>query len=95
MACIVWHLPIDRFVCLSLNIFTLVLFIESNIVTERFLKFFFILEMISGPHDAFVPKSFGLHRELSSMAAAGFCVVKIDGKLVIIIILMCYSCCCC
>ncbi|QEG41118.1 Prolyl tripeptidyl peptidase precursor [Roseimaritima ulvae] len=39
-----------------------------------------VLEAIyAGPHSAFVPKSFGLHRGLADLADLGFVVVKIDG----------------
>ncbi|MDA9840613.1 prolyl oligopeptidase family serine peptidase [Rubripirellula sp.] len=39
-----------------------------------------VLEHIyAGPHSAFVPKQFGLHRQLYEMAELGFIVVKIDG----------------
>ena len=39
-----------------------------------------VLEQIyAGPHSSFVPKRFGLHRELYEMAELGFIVVKIDG----------------
>ncbi len=39
-----------------------------------------VLESIyAGPHSAFVPKSFGLHRGLADLADLGFVVVKIDG----------------
>lgn len=39
-----------------------------------------VLEHIyAGPHSAFVPKRFGLHRQLYEMAELGFIVVKIDG----------------
>ncbi|MCG8652512.1 MAG: prolyl oligopeptidase family serine peptidase [Pirellulales bacterium] len=39
-----------------------------------------VLEAIyAGPHSAFVPKRFGRHSELYSMAELGFIVVKIDG----------------
>lgn len=39
-----------------------------------------VLEHIyAGPHSSFVPKSFGLHNELYSMAELGFIVVKMDG----------------
>ncbi len=39
-----------------------------------------VLEGIyAGPHSAFVPKSFGLHRGLADLADLGFIVVKIDG----------------
>ncbi|KAH9110717.1 hypothetical protein AeMF1_014583 [Aphanomyces euteiches] len=33
----------------------------------------------AGPHDAFVPKRFGLHLEMLKLAELGFCVVQIDG----------------
>lgn len=39
-----------------------------------------VLEHIyAGPHSSFVPKDFGTHRSLYSMAELGFIVVKIDG----------------
>ncbi|SMP38813.1 Dipeptidyl aminopeptidase/acylaminoacyl peptidase [Neorhodopirellula lusitana] len=39
-----------------------------------------VLEAIyAGPHSAFVPKRFGVHSSLYSMAELGFIVVKIDG----------------
>jgi len=39
-----------------------------------------VLEQIyAGPHSSFVPKSFGLHTQLYSMAELGFIVVKMDG----------------
>lgn len=39
-----------------------------------------VLEAIyAGPHSAFVPKSFGLHRGYADLADLGFIVVKIDG----------------
>lgn len=39
-----------------------------------------VLESIyAGPHAAFVPKEFGLHRGLADLADLGFIVVKIDG----------------
>jgi dipeptidyl-peptidase 4 len=39
-----------------------------------------VLENIyAGPHSAFVPKSFGSHKALQSLADEGFIVVKIDG----------------
>ncbi len=44
------------------------------------MKSYPIVEQIyAGPHSSFVPKSFGLHRDLYEMAELGFIVVKIDG----------------
>ncbi len=36
-------------------------------------------EIYAGPHSSFVPKDFGTHSHLFSMAELGFIVVKIDG----------------
>jgi dipeptidyl aminopeptidase/acylaminoacyl peptidase len=42
-------------------------------------KYSVIEYIYAGPHDSFVPKSFGLHLPLQAQAEVGFIVVQVDG----------------
>ena len=42
-------------------------------------KYPVVEHIYAGPHSSFVPKRFGLHRQLYEMAELGFVVVKLDG----------------
>jgi dipeptidyl-peptidase 4 len=74
-----WRLP-ERFACKGRDGETLIWGVAYRPTNFTILNKYPVIESIyAGPHGAFVPKSFAVHRKQNELAELGFTVVQIDG----------------